>query len=141
MKAVPKRLWDDALEWEATIKRHMYHDSFELQGDEEVPETLMIIQTADISVLAEIGFFDYVWWYDEPASFPDEKQKIGRYLDPSHNHGSEMCSKILKGNRNTRHTATFVALMEDEMQDIEVQKMQEVFNRKLHEALAGPCLG
>jgi hypothetical protein len=31
-KAVPKRLWDDALEWGATIKGHMYHDSFELQG-------------------------------------------------------------------------------------------------------------
>jgi hypothetical protein len=66
MKSVRKRLWDDALEWEATIKRHMYHDSFELQG--EVPETLMISQTADISALAEIGFFDWVWLYDEPAS-------------------------------------------------------------------------
>jgi hypothetical protein len=67
------------------------YDSFELQG--EVPETLMISQTADISALlaAEIvHFFDWVWWYDEPASFPDEKQKIGRYLGPSHNHGSEM---------------------------------------------------
>jgi hypothetical protein len=92
MKSVPKRLWDDALEWEATIKHHMYHDSFELQGG--VPETLMTCQTADISALAEIGFFDWVWWYDEPASFPDEKRKIGRYLGPSRNHGSEMCSKI-----------------------------------------------
>jgi hypothetical protein len=135
MKSVPKRLWDDALEWEATIKRHMYHDSFELQG--EVPETLMISQTADISALAEIGFFDWVWWYDEPASFPDEKCKIGRYLGPSRNHGSEMRSKILKANGNARHTATFVALTDDEMQDIEVQKMQEVFNRTLRDAL-GP---
>jgi hypothetical protein len=54
----------------------MYHDSFELQG--EVPETLMICQTVDISALAEIGIFDWVWWYDEPASFPDKKRKIGR---------------------------------------------------------------
>jgi hypothetical protein len=115
MKAVRKRLWDDALEWEATIKRHMYHYSLELQG--EVPETLMISQTADISALAEIGFFDWVWWYDEPASFPDEKRKIGRYLGPSCNHGSEMCSKIFKANGNTRHTATFVALTDDKMQD------------------------
>jgi hypothetical protein len=113
----------------------MYHDSFELQG--EVPETLMISQTADISALAEIGFFDWVWWYDQPASFPDEKRKIGRYLGPSRNHGSEMCSKILKANGNTRHTATFVALTDDEMQDTEVQKLQEVFNRTLREAL-GP---
>jgi hypothetical protein len=136
MKAFLKRLWDDTLEWEATIKHHMYHDSFELQG--EVPETLMISQTADILALAEIGFFDWVWWYDQPASFPaDEKRKIGRYLGPSHNHGSEMCLKNLKANGNTRHTATFVALTDDDMQDTEVQKLQEVFNRTLCEAL-GP---
>jgi hypothetical protein len=48
-----------------------------------------------------------------------------------------MCSKILKANGNTRHTATFVALTDDEMQDIELQKMQEVFNRTLRDAL-GP---
>jgi hypothetical protein len=97
----------------------------------------MISQTADISALAEIVFFDWVWWYVEPASFPDEKRKIGRCIGPSRNHGSEMCSKILKSNGNTRHTATFVALTDDEMQDTEVQKMQEVFNRTLREAL-GP---
>jgi hypothetical protein len=73
---------------------------------------LMISQAADISALADFGFFDWVWWYDEPASFPDKKRKIGRYLGPSHNHGSEMCSKILKANGNMRHTATFVALSE-----------------------------
>jgi glucuronate isomerase len=48
-----------------------------------------------------------------------------------------MCSKILKANGNTRHTATFVALTDDDMQDTEVQKMQEVFNRTLCKAL-GP---
>jgi hypothetical protein len=36
-----------------------------------------------------------------------------------------------------RHNATFVALTDDKMQDTEVLKMQEVFNRTLREAL-GP---
>jgi hypothetical protein len=97
----------------------------------------MISQTADISALAEIGFCDWIWWYDEPASFTDKKRKIGRYLGPSRNHGSEMCSKILKANGNRRHSATFVALTDDDMQDTEVLKMQEVFNWTLCEAL-GP---
>jgi hypothetical protein len=46
-------------------------------------------------------------------------------LVPSRNHGYG----------NTRHSATFVALTDDDMQDTEVQKMQEVFNQTLCEAL------
>ena len=56
-KKVPKQFWDDCTEREAIIRSHTALDIHKLQG--EVPETFMLGQTADISRLAEFGFYDW----------------------------------------------------------------------------------
>jgi hypothetical protein len=47
----PRRLWDYCLELASIVWSHMAHDMYKLQG--EVPETIIIGQTADISFICE----------------------------------------------------------------------------------------
>ncbi len=43
---MPRRLWDDCLEYEAYVRSHTVHEIFKL--DREVPETIMTIKIANI---------------------------------------------------------------------------------------------
>jgi hypothetical protein len=47
-------------------------DLFELQG--QVPKTIVPGQTADISLLIEYAWFDWIIYYDWVASFSDPKE-------------------------------------------------------------------
>jgi hypothetical protein len=121
---VPKRLWDDCLEYEADIMSHTAHDTYELQG--QVPQSVVTGQLVDISRLAEFAFYDWIYWYDNTASYPDEKKTLGRYLGPSRDYGSAMCAKILKKNGQIRICSTFIAVSrEDKLKAEVIAEMQE----------------
>eukprot|EP00978_Attheya_sp_CCMP212_P027148 scaffold90568_cov29-Attheya_sp.AAC.1 len=92
----PKVLWDDCLEYQAVLHSHTALDIYGIQG--EVPETVVTGQTADISALAEFTWYQWVLYYDENASYPDDKQKLVRWLGPSFEGGSALCAKLLKAN-------------------------------------------
>ena len=133
---VPKRLWDDCMEFEAEIMSHTAHDTLELQG--QVPQAVVTGQSVDISRLAEFAFYDWVYWYDQTAKFPDEKKTLGRYLGPSRDVGSAMCAKIIKENGQMRICSTYIAVSHDEMQKPEMveemKKFTKVLQSKLGEA-------
>ena len=75
MKA-PKKLWDHCLELQGFIKSHTTNDHFELQG--QIPETVLSGQTADISPFALFGFYNWFKFWDVTASYPDDKECVGR---------------------------------------------------------------
>ena len=52
----PKRIWDDALEFEAYVISNTALDIYMLQG--EFPKTVMLVGTSDISQFCEHGFYD-----------------------------------------------------------------------------------
>ena len=52
----PKKLWDDCLELEGYIRSNTAHDIFMLNG--EVPETIMLGETSDISQFCEFEWYD-----------------------------------------------------------------------------------
>ncbi len=64
----------------------------------QVPETIMTGNTADISHIAEFGWYDWVMFCDNVPSFPDNKLILGRYLGPAIDTGSALTAKILKPN-------------------------------------------
>jgi hypothetical protein len=43
----------------------------------EVPETLMTRSTADISELCEFEWYQWVYFRDQTASFPEEEEVLG----------------------------------------------------------------
>ena len=64
----------------------------------QVPETIMKGTTADISHIAECGWYDWVMFRDNVPSYPDDKLILGRYLGPAVDTGSALTAKILKDN-------------------------------------------
>jgi len=87
----PRTLWDHCFELQAEIRSHTAIDLLALQGD--VPTTVLLGDTSDISHLCQFGWYDLVWHIDPRDSL--EKRKLGRWLGPSHHVGDAMCSKIL----------------------------------------------
>ena len=92
----PKKLWDHSLELEGAVRSHTCLDIYALDG--QVPETVMMGQTADISHLCEYEWFDWVMYYEPVNGYPNDKVTIGRYLGPAIDVGTAMTMKILKPN-------------------------------------------
>jgi hypothetical protein len=64
----------------------------------QVFETIMTGNTANISHIAEFGWYDWVMFRDNEPSFPDDKLILGRYLGPAIDTGLALMAKILKSN-------------------------------------------
>lgn len=134
----PKRLWDDCLELEAEIISHTAHFGYALQG--QTPQTLVTGQTPDISAIAEFGWYQWVLWYDEKATFPDSRNVLGRYLGPARDIGTAMTAKLLKDNGNYAYRSTYVALTDDQMKQPDMISRMRAFDSKVAKALGGSML-
>jgi hypothetical protein len=64
----------------------------------QVPKTIMTGNTANISHIAEFGWYDWVMFRDYEPSYPDDKLILGCYLGPAIDTGSALMAKILKLN-------------------------------------------
>jgi hypothetical protein len=90
----PKCLWDHCLELEAYVRSCTSNDIYMTAG--QVPETIMTGNTANISHIAEFGWYDWVMFRDKEPSFPDDKLILGHYLGPAIDSGSALTANILK---------------------------------------------
>ena len=116
----PKSLWDDCIELTALQRSHTALDLWNLRG--EVPQTIMTGQTADISQLFELEWYEWVKYYESATRFPEDKMSLGKYLGPSIDIGPAMTAKILKRNGNTTHVSTYRALTDEEIaSDLEAE--------------------
>ena len=93
----PKKIWDDALDFEVYVRSNMDLDVYILQG--EVPEIVMLGGTSDIRNFCIHGFYDWVILRDKPIQYLDENPVLGRYLGLSIDVGPSMAAKIMKANR------------------------------------------
>jgi hypothetical protein len=125
----PKRLWDDCLEFESLIRSNTAHDIYELGG--ETPETIMSGETSDISQLCELSWYEWLKFRDGAASFPQDKQVLGRYLGPSIDIGPAMTAKILKANGSVIHTSTYRPLTPDEIAQPDEIKARQSFDKSV----------
>jgi hypothetical protein len=132
----PRVFWDYCAEHVAKIRSHTAHNIFGLQG--EVPETLMKGYTADISPLAEFGWYDWCYFYDTSKTFPDEKMYLGRYLGEAPDIGSAMAARILKGNGEVVVRTTLRPLLTEETNS-ETEKEKRTQFDKAIQAKYGPA--
>jgi hypothetical protein len=70
----PECLWDLCLQYVAAVRSHTALSIRELEG--EVPATRLTGDTADISHLAEFGWYDWVW-YPSPEDIKMERKSLG----------------------------------------------------------------
>ena len=130
----PKKLWDHCLELEGLIRSHTALDIYKLNG--EVPETVMTGDTADISIIAEHAWYEWIKFYDPVGkTFPEDKTYLGRYLGPAIDIGPALTAKILKSNGEVVYRSTYRSLTPQEMNDEEESRRE--FDKKIEEKL-GP---
>ncbi len=53
---------------------------------------------ADISNLSQFGWYEWVYFREDSASFPFQKEQLGRCLGPAKNENNEMAQWVLKEN-------------------------------------------
>jgi len=82
----------------------------------QVPQTIMTGSTADISHIAEFGWYDWVMFQDNVPSYLDDKLILGRYLGPAMNIGSALTAKILQPNGQFMCRSTLRHLTDEKLQ-------------------------
>ena len=125
----PKCLWDHCLELEAYVRSCTSNDIYMTAG--QVPETIMTGNTADISHIAEFGWYDWVMFRDNVPSFPDEKLILGRYLGPAIDTGSALTAKILKSNGVFVCRSTLRHLTDEELHSPVHMDMRRQFDESI----------
>jgi hypothetical protein len=71
----PSVLWDHCIEHEVFIRLSTSNNVYMTNG--KVPETIMTGSTADISHICEFGWYDWVMFWDNVLTFPDNKLILG----------------------------------------------------------------
>ena len=82
----------------------------------QVLETIMKGTTADISHIAEFGWYDWVMFCDNVPAYPDKKVVIDRYLGPAIDMGSALTAKIFKDNGRFVCCSTLQHLTQQELE-------------------------
>jgi hypothetical protein len=71
----PRVLWDHCIELEALICSSTSNNVYMTNG--KVPETIMTGSIANISHIFEFGWYDWVMFWDNLPTFPDNKLILG----------------------------------------------------------------
>lgn len=137
--ASPRRLWDHSLELASLIRSHTALNMYKLQG--EVPQTIMMGQTADISHLSEFAWYDWVYYNESIGQFPDPKQVLGRYLGPTEPEiGSVMTAKILTNTGEVIRRNTFRGLTPEEFDSLSNQEERKAYDMAVRKRLGDPLM-
>jgi hypothetical protein len=57
------------------------------------------LEEGDISNLCQFGWYEWCYYREHTASFPNQQEVLGRVLGSARGEGNEMCQWVLKGNR------------------------------------------
>ena len=133
----PEVLWDYGLEWCALVRSHTAHNIRSLDG--RVPATRVTGDTADISHLAEFGWYDWVWFVEHKTSDGQEetrepsnqRKRLGRYLGNAENVGSAMCGTVLTEKATTLDRTSIIPLSLAEKNSDDIKARKETFQSRL----------
>jgi hypothetical protein len=133
----PKTLWDHCIELQAKIRSNTAHDITTLGG--QTPETVMGGETADISDLCEYDWFQWLWFRDTNASFPNESRVLVRYMGPAKSIGPTMCHHLLKGNGSVIQRSTVGPLTHAELSSEDIKTQMKDFMYVIYRGPLGPA--
>ena len=132
----PLVFWDYCIERRARINNLTVKDTFKMQGRN--PQSIITGEEGDISSLCQYGFYDWVYYRDRTATFPFNKEVLGRVLGPTEK-GNEMCQTVLKANGATVPKRTVRPLTTAEIHS-ETEKQKRAVFDKLIEARHGTSI-
>ena len=127
----PLRLWDYCGELEARVRSNTAHSNSLLDG--QVPETLVLGKTSDISDIAEFGWYEWVRWRDTRSQFPTDEWTYGRCLGPAATIGGAMGMNVLQPNGQIVIRTTLRKLNKTELTDDKEIKLRNTIDAGIKE--------
>jgi hypothetical protein len=94
----PIAFWDYCIERRARINNLTARDLFQLHGTNA--HTAMTAEEGDISNICQYDWYQWVFYREQTAKFPFNREILGRVLGPAKGSGNEMAQWILKANGN-----------------------------------------
>ena len=92
----PLRLWCHCAERRAQIFNLTAKNIFQLEGQN--PHLATFGEMGDISNLCQFGWYEWCYFRQHTAGFPQMQEELGRCLGPAKNEGNEMCQWVLQMN-------------------------------------------
>ena len=92
----PLRLWCHCAERRAQIFNLTAKNLFQLEGQN--PHLATFGEMGDISNLCQFGWYEWCYFRQHNAGFPQMQEVLGRCLGPTKNEGNEMCQWVLQMN-------------------------------------------
>lgn len=92
----PMVFWDYCIERRARINNLTAKSNFHLHGTNAHTDALG--EEGDISNLCQYKWYDWCYYREQSAGFPNGKEVLGRVLGPARGEGNEMCQNILRAN-------------------------------------------
>ena len=84
----PLCFWDYCVDRRARINNLTAKNAFRLHGS--TPHTLTTGDEGNISNLCQYGWYEWFYFRDQTAAFPNSKEVLGRVLGPARGAGNEM---------------------------------------------------
>ena len=122
----PLCLWDYCVERRARINNLTAKNVFKLHGS--TPHTVTTGDEGNISNLCRYGWYEWCYFRDHTAAFPNNKEVLGRVLGPARGAGNEMAQWILKANGRVVPRRSLRPLKVDEIHSPVEIKKREVFD-------------
>ena len=110
--ATPLKFWDYCATWASKVQTLTSPPLYSMNG--RTGHEIITGETPDISEHIDYGWFDYLWYIDENAAFPEDKQKLGRWMGPSHQTGQALTYFIINSEGNILSRSTVQPLTEEE---------------------------
>ena len=132
----PLGFWDYCAERRARINNLTAKSSFRLHGS--TLHTLTTSDEGDISSLCQYGWYEWCYFRDQTAAFPNNKEVLGRVLGPTRGDGIEMAQWILKANGRVVPRRSLKPLKVDEIHSPVEIKERQVFDRLIERRWGTP---
>ena len=92
----PMKLWCNCAEHRAAISKLTAKNLFQLQG--HTPHSITLGEPGDVSNLCQFGWYEWCYFSQGKAYFPEPDQELDRCIGPSKNQGNELCQIVLQMN-------------------------------------------
>ena len=122
----PIAFWDYCIERRARINNLTARDLFQLHGTNA--HTAMTAEEGDISNICQYDWYEFVFYREQTAKFPFNREVLGRVLGPAKGSGNEMAQWILKANGNVVPRRTVRSLNTAEKHSPTETKKRTIFD-------------
>ena len=123
----PMAFWNYCVERRARINNLTAKVSFKLHGT--IPFMATMGEEGDISSLCQYKWYDWCYYREGSATFPDNKEVLGRVLGPARGEGNEVCQWVLKASGHVVPRRLLRPLQVAEIHsDVEARKAMPLMN-------------